>query len=522
MPSSIFWIFSPQADFLPNNLQGKLDFYKLMKKKLDFRTSNAHAVPLSEDYGDLFLMGPKEIFDLQKVHQQKVADLNYRQRKERVGRILAATQDYDLEVKEAMAKDFSKASWETSLLELLPIAHEAKYTMRHLKRWMKPKKVSNPMALLGSQSYIRYEPKGVVLIIAPWNYPINLTFGPLISALAAGNTVIIKPSEMTPNTSALMSKIIKKIFPPEEVYLFEGGLQIAQELLKLPFNHIFFTGSPQVGKLVMKAASDNLASVTLELGGKSPTIVDDTANLELASTKIAWSKFMNNGQTCIAPDYVYVHEDVKEELIQKIQKKVDLFYGDTSEKKKKSRDYCRIVNKKHFQRLEGLLDDAEKNRGVIRFGGVLDSTERYIEPTLVTDFTKSARIMKEEIFGPILPVCGYSSLEDTIQYIFQQEKPLALYVFSKNKNNINKIISNTRAGGGCINDCTTHYLHSGLPFGGSNNSGIGKSHGWFGFENFSNARSIVRQRTSFSMTQLLLPPFNKLKNQLVSITLRYF
>ena len=464
----------------------------------------------------------KSVFDAQKNHQQKVADFDYHQRKERVGRILTAMYDYEVQIKEAMAKDFSKASWEASLLELLPVIHEAKYAMRHLKKWMKPKKASNPIVLFGSQSYIRYEPKGVVLIMAPWNYPINLTIGPLISAIAAGNTVIIKPSEMTPNTSALMSKIIKKIFPPEEVYLFEGGLEIAQELLKLPFNHIFFTGSPQVGKVVMKAAAKNLTSVTLELGGKSPAIVDETANLTLAATKIAWSKFMNNGQTCIAPDHVYVHENVKKQFIQKMRQMVNLFYGDTPEKKKTSRDYCRIVNMKHFQRLKNLLDDAKNNQGVIEFGGVLDQKERYIEPTLITDVTKGAKIMKEEIFGPILPVLGYTSLEESIQSISQQEKPLALYVFSKNKSNINKIIANTRAGGGCINDCSTHYLHSGLPFGGSNNSGIGKSHGWFGFESFSHARGIVRQKTSFSMTQLLLPPFNKLKHQLTAITLRYF
>ena len=464
----------------------------------------------------------KRVFDAQKDHQQKVANFDYRQRKERVARILTAMHDYEVQIKKAMAKDFSKASWEASLFELLPVIHEAKYAMRHLKKWMKPKKVSNPIVLFGSQSYIRYEPKGVVLIMSPWNYPINLTIGPLISAIAAGNTVIIKPSEMTPHTSALMSKIIKKIFPPEEVCLFEGGLEIAQELLKFPFNHIFFTGSPQVGKVVMKAAAKNLTSITLELGGKSPAIVDETANLTLAATKIAWSKFMNNGQTCIAPDYVYVHDNVKAQFIQKMRQTVNLFYGDTPEKKKKSRDYCRIVNIKHFQRLKNLLDDAKNNQGVIEFGGVLDQKERYIEPTLITNVTKGAKIMKEEIFGPILPVLGYTSLEESIRSISQKEKPLALYVFSKNKSNINKIIANTRAGGGCINDCSTHYLHSRLPFGGSNNSGIGRSHGWFGFESFSHARGIVRQKTSFSMTQLLLPPFNKLKHQLTAITLRYF
>ncbi len=466
--------------------------------------------------------GLQEIFDLQKSQQQKMADLNYRQRKERICRIIKAMRDYKSQITEALAKDFSKSSWEVSLSELLPVIHEAKYTMRHLKRWMKSKKVSNPIVFIGSQSCIRYEAKGVVLIISPWNYPFNLTFGPLISAIAAGNTVIIKPSEMTPHISALMGKIIKDIFLPEEVYLFEGGLEVAQELLKLPFNHIFFTGSPQVGKVVMQAASNNLASVTLELGGKSPTIVDETANLDLAATKIVWSKFMNNGQTCVAPDYVYVHEDVKEKLTHKIQQKIDSFYGDTSEKKKESRDYCRIVNIQHFQRLKALLDDAKNNQGVISSGGVMDQEDRYIEPTLVTNVTKDAKIMQEEIFGPILPILGYRNLEELIQYITQQEKPLALYIFSKNKKNINKIISNTRAGGGCINDCITHYLHSGLPFGGSNNSGIGKAHGWFGFESFSNARSILRQRTAYSMAQLLLPPFNKLKYQLTAITLRYF
>ncbi len=464
----------------------------------------------------------KSIFELQKANQQRVANLNFQQRKNRIEGIITVLRKYEPEIREAMAKDFSKASWEVSLLELLHIVHEAKYAVKHLKRWMKPKKVSTPMILTGSQSYIHYEPKGLVLIMAPWNYPINLAITPLISAIAAGNTVIIKPSEMTPNTSAVMSKMIKEVFPPEEVCLFEGGTELAQELLKLPFNHIFFTGSPQVGKIVMKAAAKHLSSITLELGGKSPTIVDETANLELAATKIAWSKFMNNGQTCIAPDYVYVHKDVKENFIQKVQQKVDLFYGDTSEKKQASPDYSRIVNTKHFKRLRDLLNDAKKHQGVIRFGGVLKETKKYIEPTLITDVTKNARVMREEIFGPILLVLDYTSLEEPIQYLAQQEKPLALYIFSKNKNNINNIISNTRAGGGCINDCVTHYAHSELPFGGSNNSGIGKSHGWFGFESFSNARSILRQRTRFSMAQLLLPPFTKLKHRLASLVLRYF
>ena len=308
---------------------------------------------------------------------------------------------------------------------------------------MKLQKVETPLALLGASSYIKYEPKGVCLIISPWNFPINLTFVPLVSAIAAGNTIIIKPSEMTPNASKLMSKIVKELFSEDEVALIEGEVETSEELLKLPFNHIFFTGSPTVGKIVMKAASKHLTSVTLELGGKSPTIIDDSANLEKAVKKILFGKFTNAGQTCIAPDYLFLKNDLKEEFTRLFKENLKKFYTKTA---KDSDSYCRIVNQKHFERLTSYLEEAKTNQTTIAVGGNTNSNDNYIEPTLVFDAPEDSKLMQNEIFGPILPVKLYSKVVEAVEYINSKEKPLALYIYSKNKNNIDYIMNNTRAG----------------------------------------------------------------------------
>lgn len=460
-----------------------------------------------------------ELFKLQKANQFAIGNTTY---KERIKKLNALKQAMEVTYKESIRKalydDFKKPTLETDLTEIYPVLSEIKFVKKHLKSWLKLQQVDTPLALLGASSYIKYEPKGVCLIISPWNFPINLTFGPLVSAIAAGNTVILKPSEMTPHTSRLMAKIIKDLFNENEVALFEGDVELSKALLELPFNHIFFTGSPAVGKSVMKAASEHLTSVTLELGGKSPTIIDESANLEKAVKKIIFGKFTNAGQTCIAPDYVLLQSGLKEDFIKLFKKHIEEFY---SEKAEASNSYGRIVNQKHFDRLVSYLEEAQQNKSIISVGGNYNSEDNFIEPTLVFDMPEDSKLMQEEIFGPILPVKTFSKIEDTVSYINTKEKPLALYIYSKNKKHIDYILNNTRAGSGCINHNLLQFLNHNLPFGGSNNSGIGKSHGFFGFEAFSNRRSLMKQHT-LGATDLLYPPYNNFKQKLIDLTLKWF
>jgi aldehyde dehydrogenase (NAD+) len=363
-------------------------------------------------------------------------------------------------------------------------------------------RVSTPLALSGTSSRYQYEPKGTCLIISPWNFPVNLTFGPLVSAIAAGNTAILKPSEITPHTSTIMAKIVKELFPEDEVCMVEGGIEVSRELLKLPFNHIFFTGSPGVGKVVMKAAAENLSTVTLELGGKSPVIVDETANLKSAAKKIAWGKFLNSGQICISPDYLLVKESVKDALIEAIMNQVQNFY---SANPSESNSYSRIVNKSHYLRLVGHLEDAKSKGATLAIGGDYEAESCYIAPTLLNNLPDTATLMQEEIFGPLLPVISYKSTDEAISYINAREKPLALYIYSRDSHTTEHILKQTRAGSTCINTNLLQYSNLHLPFGGVNNSGMGKSHGYYGFREFSNQRSVLEQHFPTAM-ELLFPP----------------
>jgi aldehyde dehydrogenase (NAD+) len=459
------------------------------------------------------------LFNRQSANQYKIGNTTYKERIKKLDALKKALEiTYKEDIRKAMYDDFKKPYLETDLTEIYPVISEIKFTTSKLKSWMKLQKVDTPLALLGASSYIKYEPKGVCLIISPWNFPFNLTFVPLVSAIAAGNTVIIKPSEMTPNASNLMSKIVKDLFSEDEIALVEGEVEVSQELLKLPFNHIFFTGSPTVGKIVMKAASKHLTSVTLELGGKSPTIIDDSANLEKAVKKIIFGKFTNAGQTCIAPDYLFLKDNLKDEFTKLFKENLKQFYSETAEN---SDYYCRIVNQKHFDRLMSYLEEAKTNQTTIALGGNSNSNDNYIEPTLVFDVPEDSKLMQNEIFGPILPVKTYSKVEEAVDYINSKEKPLALYIYSKNKKNINYIMNNTRAGTGCINHNLLQFLNPNLPFGGSNNSGIGKSHGFFGFESFSNRRSLMKQHT-MGATDLLTPPYTGFKQKLIDLTLKWF
>jgi aldehyde dehydrogenase (NAD+) len=399
---------------------------------------------------------------------------------------------------EAAYADFRKPAGEVDVAEILPVVIEANDAIRNLKSWMKPVRVRPTLLMAGNSAQIRYEPRGRCLIISPWNYPVNLTFGPLVSAIAAGNTAILKPSELTPHLAAAMAKFVREVFADDEVALFEGDATVSQALLELPFDHIFFTGSPAIGKVVMAAAAQNLTSVTLELGGKSPTIVDESADLDLAAQNILWSKYTNNGQTCIAPDHVYVHEQVKDALVARCRAMLEKAYGTDEASQRTSPYLARIVNRRHAERVKDLLDDATSRGARVLVGGTTSVADHFVAPTLLDNVPTEARITSEEIFGPLLPIYGFRDLEAVIRRINAAPKPLALYVFSRSDDNIKRVMRQTTSGGACINHTVVQYLHGRLPFGGVNNSGIGSAHGHFGFRAFSHERAVVRSRLSFA------------------------
>jgi len=460
----------------------------------------------------------QRLFYLQKENQFNVANTNAAQRIKKLNKIHKATMKYRPQIKEALFKDYKKHPSEVDLTEVYPVTSELKHAKKHLGKWVKMQPVDTPIALMGSSSYIKHEAKGVVLIIAPWNFPFNLMFGPLISAVAAGNTVILKPSEHTPHISTLMKQMIEEIFEKNEVAVVEGGIPTSQALLELPFNHIFFTGAPAIGKIVMRAAAKHLTSVTLELGGKSPTIIDETANINTAARRLAWGKCLNNGQVCIAPDYIYVHESKKQVFIDKFKEYVKQFYTENVEDQE---SYCRIVNQQHFQRVKSYMDDAVSKGAKIELGGQTNGSQDFISPTLMTNVPMDSTLMTEEIFGPILPVYGFTDVDEVLKAINAKEKPLALYIYSSSKKKTKYILNNTRAGNTCINHNAVNFFNTNLPFGGSNNSGIGKAHGRYGFEAFSNARAVLKQHIPNAL-ELLMPPYTNFKQKLIDLTIKLF
>ena len=460
------------------------------------------------------------LFYRQKAFAPTLRHTEAKERLAKLDRLRAAIEGRREDIQQACLADFRKPAPEVELTEIFPILHEIAHAKRHLKSWMKPRRVWPTAAMIGTRGEVRYEPRGVALIISPWNYPLNLTFGPLVSAIAAGNTAILKPSEMTPHCSALIHRITSEIFAEEEVAVCEGEVDVAQRLLALPFDHIFFTGSPTVGRIVMEAASKHLTSVTLELGGKSPALVDDTANLDKAVRNIIWGKFTNNGQTCIAPDYVMVDSRLREAFLDRAKKQIESVFGSTTEAIRENPDYCRIVNQAHFERLKGLLDDATDKGATSVTGGHTDDRERFIPPTVLTDVPDNARLMEEEIFGPLLPVLFYDDLDEAVDGINAHPKPLALYIFSKNKERTERLLDTIPAGGACVNHSVVHFLHGNLPFGGISNSGVGNSHGYYGFRAFSHEKATVTEK--FSITHMLFPPYTRFVRTLIRLTSRFF
>jgi len=459
------------------------------------------------------------IYALQKSSLQRLKNASAASRIEKLRSIETYMLAHKQSLFDALYADFRKPSSEVIIAELLGVKKEINYMIKHLKSWMKPQKVGTPLMLMGTQGQIQLEPKGMCLIIAPWNYPFNLAINPLVHAIAAGNAIMLKPSEMSEHTSAFINKMITALFDSSEVAVFEGDASVASYLLEQKFDHIFFTGSPMIGKKVMEAASKHLCSVTLELGGKSPAIVDESADISSSAQKIAWGKFLNNGQTCIAPDYLYVHEKVNFQFLQALELSIASFYGTGSEIAT-SKDYARIVNKRHFNRIKHLVDEAVLQGAKILIGGDFDESTCFMSPTILTNCTIDMQIMQEEIFGPILPVMTFKNEVEITGYLSREEKPLALYIFSQNQIFSDFIVQNTSSGSCLINDCLIQFGHDELPFGGVNNSGIGKSGGKFGFLEFSHAKSVLVQRTN--LVRYFYPPYTAKRKWLIEQVFKWF
>lgn len=424
-------------------------------------------------------------------------------RLEQLRKLKKGIKDYESKILETLRQDLNKSELDAYLTEIGIVYEEINYVLKHLKSWARPKRVKTAISHIGSVGHIYHEPYGVVLIIAPWNYPFQLAISPLIGALAAGNCAIVKPSELSPQVSEVLAKLMATIFSEEYVSVVEGGVEVSTTLLEEQFDKIFFTGSVGVGKIVMKAAAEYLTPITLELGGKSPCIVHEDANLDLAAKRIVWGKFLNAGQTCIAPDYLLVHKKVKYHLIERMKNYIKEFY---SEDITKNEEFTVIVNDRHFQRLVSYLDQAE-----ILVGGQVDSQRRFIEPTILDHVHWEHSVMQGEIFGPILPVLEYEELEEAVAMVNEHDKPLALYFFSENKGLQERIIAGTSFGGGCINDTIMHIATPYLPFGGVGSSGTGAYHGKTSFEVFSHKKSILKQTTRYDLPMRYPSTKNALK-----------
>lgn len=401
-------------------------------------------------------------------------------------------------IADALYADFKKPKFETLAAETQFVLAELKLALKNIDLWSRPERKTATLMNWPSSDWIYKEPYGAVLIIAPWNYPFQLAIAPLVGAITAGNTVIIKPSEATPNTSRLISEIITAVFPRQHVAVVEGGVEVSQQLLSQKWDYIFFTGSTRVGKIVYESAAKHLTPVTLELGGKNPCIVDDTASIALAAKRIVWGKFLNAGQTCIASDYILVHKKVKDQLIDALKKSIINCYGEHMEA---SPDYARTINEKHYNGLKSMLEGEE-----ILFGGQSNDADNYLSPTLVNEPKMDSKLMHGEIFGPILPIIAYDTEEDIDRHIMNYGKPLATYVFSNNRKFQQKIIATYSFGGGAINDTVIQITNKKLPFGGIGASGIGAYHGRTSFDIFSHQKSIIK-KANWLDAPLRYPPY---------------
>ncbi|WP_462281131.1 aldehyde dehydrogenase [Salinivirga cyanobacteriivorans] len=440
------------------------------------------------------------------------ADLNVDFRIKALNKLAEVIKKYEDPIHAALKADLGKSSYESFITETGFVQHEISFVKRHLKQWAKPQKVKKSLKLLfATKSYIHYEARGQVLIYAPWNYPFQLFMSPLIGAIAAGNTVVLKPSEHAPTVSSVLEQMISEIFPEKYIAVVQGDATVAQELSKLDWDMIFFTGSTAIGQKIYEQAAQKLIPVVLELGGKCPVLVHKDANLKVAARRIAWGKILNAGQTCIAPDHIVVHKSVKDRLLKLLCKEFKSMLGKNPAE---SAAYARIVNKAHFERLVNMLDQAE-----IFCGGNYNAEERYIEPTIVDNVQPAHTLMKEEIFGPILPVQSYENINDAILYINRLHPPLAIYAFTGAKSTFEQIQRHTQSGAMVKNDVIMQLTNMYLPFGGVRQSGIGRYHGRFSFEAFSYQRSFLHQ-TTWTDPAMRYPPYSEKKWKLIKKVLK--
>ncbi|MHB8128383.1 MAG: aldehyde dehydrogenase [Mobilitalea sp.] len=424
-------------------------------------------------------------------------------RLEHLTRLSESIKKHESEILDALKKDLNKAPFEAYATEIGIVLEEIRFISKHLRSWATPKKVKTPITNFLSSSKIYSEPFGIVLIMSPWNYPFQLTMDPLIGAIAAGNCAVVKPSNYSPNTSKVIDLILSEVFQKDYVTVIQGGREANITLLEQKFDYIFFTGSVAVGKTVMQAAAKYVTPVTLELGGKSPCIVDETANLDLAARRIVWGKFINAGQTCVAPDYLMVHHTVKDALLIKMKEYILRFYGDNASN---NESFPKIINEKHFKRLLSLMEEEQ-----VIIGGASSIDTNQIAPTVLDHITWDSKIMIDEIFGPILPVLEYKDLDDVISRINNRPKPLALYFFTEKNENEIKVIQSISFGGGCINDTIMHIATTNMPFGGVGESGMGGYHGKSSFDTFSHQKSVLKKSNLFDLP-LRYPPYgNRLK-----------
>ncbi|MGM9552622.1 MAG: aldehyde dehydrogenase [Clostridia bacterium] len=452
----------------------------------------------------------KNIVEKQRSYFKTGETLDVKFRIEALKKLKKAIEDNTDKINEAIKKDLGKSAFEGYMCETGLVLSEISFMLSHIKKFAKDKTKLTPLAQFHARSYVKKSPYGVCLIMSPWNYPFLLTVEPLVDALAAGNTAVVKPSAYSPYTTKVLGEIIKGTFDEKYVAFVDGGREENKSLLEQKFDYIFFTGGKTVGRLVMEKASKNLTPVTLELGGKSPCIVDKSANIKLSAKRIVWGKYLNLGQTCVAPDYILCHKDVKDNLLENLKKEIDKQFGNALE----NPDYGKIINNKHFDRICSLIDFDK----VVK-GGKSDREKLKIEPTVMDNVTWDDSVMGEEIFGPILPILTYSDTDDVIETVNNHPSPLALYIFSEDKKVIKKVTNRCPFGGGCVNDVVIHLATSRMGFGGMGESGMGSYHGKYGFDTFSHEKSIVDKKTWIDLP-MRYQPFKKVNEFLIHMFLR--
>lgn len=462
----------------------------------------------------------KTIFEAQRLNRWKIARTSAEERAAKLRRLRDALLAKRSLLHKALHDDFRKNPDEADLTEVFPVVSEINHAIKHLSDWMRPASAPTPPALFGTRSEVRLEPRGLVLIFSPWNYPVNLLVSPLVAAMAAGNCCMLKPSDKAPHASAFVKRLMAELFEENEVAVFEGGAAVSEALLELPFDHIFFTGSPRVGRTVMAAAAKNLATVTLELGGKSPVIIDETADIRKAAERTVWGKFLNAGQTCVAPDYLLIHESRLAEFIAEAKRVIAERFGPTEEARRAGPDLCRLVSVGHARGLAEVLAESVRRGAKVETGGACDEAERYLAPTLLSGVAEDSPIMREEIFGPILPILAYRSLDEALRVIRSKDKPLALYVFSRDARAVERVLRETTAGGTCVNNVIVHLANPGLPFGGVGGSGMGSYHGYSGFRALSHERAVLRQGR-FDAMKFFHPPYTARTRKLIQLALDY-